>query len=320
MHVKNTAKYLEACLDSILSQTEQNWELIAVENNSKDGCLQILEDYKNKDSRIKVCRNKNGDLISALRLASTKVQGELITRMDSDDIMPIDRIEIRKGMLLKSGIGNVATGLVKYFSDDKEILGYKRYEDWLNGLMMNQSNYTQIYKECVIPSPCWMLYTSDFNKAGGFNRDVYPEDYDLCFRLYEQGINVLASKSVLLHWRDYDSRNSRTDLNYADPTFFPLKLEYFLRLDLNTDKKLVLWGLGDKGKTVSKMLIEASIDFQWVTTNPNKIGKNIYDKIIYHPDEIQDNSQVITVVGNEDDKQRISNSLSLRGIDHFNFC
>ena len=57
--VYNTAPYLGQCLDSILAQTLQNFEIICVDDGSTDGSLELLEQYQNKDSRIRVIKQKN---------------------------------------------------------------------------------------------------------------------------------------------------------------------------------------------------------------------------------------------------------------------
>ena len=54
---KNTAEFLTECLDSISTQTYRNWEIIAVNDHSKDGSMSILEDYSLDDQRIKVYEN-----------------------------------------------------------------------------------------------------------------------------------------------------------------------------------------------------------------------------------------------------------------------
>ena len=88
MPVKDTAKYLPACLDSILSQTYTNWELIAVDDGSSDNSFSILQEYEKKDQRIVALQNPESSLLKALRYGYANSNGELIHRMDSDDKMP----------------------------------------------------------------------------------------------------------------------------------------------------------------------------------------------------------------------------------------
>lgn len=296
--VFNTAAFLEECLQSIIAQTETNWELIAIDDFSIDESFQILSGYSQKDKRIKVYKNKEKGIIPALRLAYEKSEGAFITRMDSDDIMMPQKLSILKKRLIENGKGNLAIGMVAYFSESGIKDGYKRYEDWLNELTKTGNSFSDIYKECVIPSPCWMLWREDLEKCGAFHFNVYPEDYDLCFRFYKSKLKVLASNEVLHQWRDYKTRTSRIDPKYSNNHYFDLKLPYYLDLDFNESRPLVLWGAGKKGKRLAKMLIERKVGFHWVSNNPAKWGVNIYDVILENFEKIEElkNPQIIIAV------------------------
>ena len=326
MPVKNTAQFLEQCLDSIVNQTYQNWELLAVDDGSSDNSFSILEVYSNNDSRIKPFRNNGKGIIEALRLAYAKSSGELISRMDSDDMMTLDKISIMSSSLIDKGEDHLAVGLVQYFSEAELGEGFKNYEQWLNGLTINGSNFSEIYKECVIPSPCWMVYRTDFEKCDALRPNIYPEDYDLTFRFYINGLKPIPCNTILHHWRDYPTRTSRTDENYADNTFITIKAEYFIKQEYDTSKNLVVWGAGRKGKALAKILIEKNIEFQWVCDNPKKIGKHIYDKKMLAFSELEniENTQSIVTVANPDAKNEITahlkrlNQKAMK--DYFFFC
>ena len=304
---KNTAPFLEECLNSILTQTYINWEVLAINDNSNDGSLGIVERYANNDTRIKVYNNTGNGIINALRTAYSLSQGKFITRMDSDDVMTPKRLAVMVADLLNKGMGHVAIGQVKYFSEKGISDGYNRYEKWLNELTAKGRNYSELYKECVIPSPCWMVYKKDLDACAGFEPNAYPEDYDLAFRFYEQGLKVIPSSEVLLLWRDYDHRTSRTSEHYAHNYFLDIKLRYFIKLHLELDKNLVVWGAGNKGKQIAKALLAKGINFQWICNNPKKIGREIYGKILLpiHSLEQLPNAQSIITVANTDEQQHI---------------
>jgi len=326
MPVKNTAQFLEQCLDSIIGQSYQNWELLAVDDSSSDNSFSILETYSNNDNRVKPLKNNGKGIIEALRLAYLKSSGEFITRMDSDDMMTLDKLSVMNSNLLQKGEGNIAVGLVKYFSENELGEGFKNYEQWLNGLTQNGANFSEIYKECVIPSPCWMVYRSDFEKCDALRPNRYPEDYDLTFRFYMNGLKPIACNKILHHWRDYASRTSRTDENYADNTFITIKAEYFLQQEYDSSKNLVVWGAGRKGKSLAKILIEKNIEFQWICDNPKKIGKHIYDKEMLGFNELEKigNAQSIVTVANsiaqEEIKKHFEDLRQQPMKDYFFFC
>ena len=91
---KNTGKYLPDCIESIINQTYTNWELIIIDDGSTDNSYEIVEAYAKSDSRIKLYKNLGSGIIEALRFAFTKSEGDFITRMDSDDIMVSNKLEI----------------------------------------------------------------------------------------------------------------------------------------------------------------------------------------------------------------------------------
>lgn len=326
MPFKNTSAYLPECLESILSQTETNWELIAVNDHSTDNSLEVINAFAGKDTRIQVLQNKGNGIIPALQTAYAQSCGQFVTRMDSDDIMPRTKLENLVQPLIKNGQGHLTTGLVKYFSDDEIGDGYQKYEDWLNEMTQTGSNFDDLYKECVIPSPCWMVYREDFDRCGGFEAEVYPEDYDLTFRFYEAGLKIIPSNQLLHLWRDYSSRTSRNHENYAYNTFIDLKVYHFLKQNNDQNRDLILWGAGRKGKAIAELLIKAEVPFKWICDNPKKIGKHIYDQEMLHWKVIDDypNAQSIVSVASPDAQKEIKKYLAEQGLipmkDVFFFC
>jgi len=310
MPTKNASLYLEACIQSILKQSYSHWELIIVNDHSTDHTLEVLEDFSKQDHRIKVFQNNGSGIIHALRLAYSQSQGEYITRMDADDLMPIQKLSSL--LSVSNAEDTLATGLVSYFSEEAIGEGYKKYSQWLNSNLQKTQPFADIYKECVIPSPCWMMHRSVLDKLGAFESDRYPEDYDLCFRMRQYGLRVNTVPEVLHHWRDYPERSSRTDDNYADNRFLALKIHYFLQLEVDESLPLYLWGSGKKGKEIAKLLQASQVSFRWITNNENKIGHNIYDIILEGEGVVADidKAKIIIAVAGQEDQVDIKNKLA----------
>jgi glycosyltransferase involved in cell wall biosynthesis len=314
--VQDTAPYLAACLDSILSQTFEDWELILVNDNSSDNSLEILTAYSERDPRIMVVDNPALGLLSTLRLGYAHAKGTLIHRMDSDDKMPYDKLETLHTEWQKHGKGSVITGGTEYFSDESEIGdGFKRYDAWLCEVARNNAHAENIYRECVIPSNCWLVHREDFELVGGFNPAVFPEDYDLCFRFYKGQLRIIGLDKVLHHWRDRPDRISRTREEYSDNRFFDLKINYFLELERDRNRGLVLWGAGKNGKDLAKLIQAHDDSFAWICDNENKIGKDIYGIRLQHFEDLEklDNPQIIIAVASPDGQQEIASILQSQG-------
>lgn len=323
---KNTSNYLNECIDSIINQTLTNWELLIVDDGSTDDSFDIVSKYSNEDKRIKLFKNNGSGIIEALRLAFKHSTGTFITRMDSDDIMTPNKLEVMVNSLQKYGKGHIAIGLVHYFSKEGISEGYSNYQQWLNKLTRKGENFFEIYKECVVPSPCWMTYKEDLIKCEAFKPNRYPEDYDLAFRFYKYGLTCIKSNNMLHHWRDYPIRTSRTHEHYAQNHFIELKLHYFLELNYDNSRPLTIWGAGHKGKTVAKALIEKNIPFYWICDNPKKINKHIYNqqlKAFKYLEHLNHPQSIITVANTEAQKEiklYLHNHNMKTMEDYFFFC
>lgn len=83
--IYNAEKTLRRCIDSILSQTFSDWELLMIDDGSTDQSGTICDQYAIKDKRIKVFHKKNGGVSSARNLGLDNARGEWITFVDADD-------------------------------------------------------------------------------------------------------------------------------------------------------------------------------------------------------------------------------------------
>ncbi len=99
--VYNTSKYLRRCLDSVLNQTYKDLEIIVINDGSNDDSLSILNEYANKDERIKVIDKKNEGVSIARNKGLEAATGELIAFVDSDDAIVPDMYEVMIDSLIK---------------------------------------------------------------------------------------------------------------------------------------------------------------------------------------------------------------------------
>ena len=91
--VYNVAEFLEEAISSLLNQTFEDFELICVNDGSKDNSLDILNDFAKKDSRVVVIDKENGGCGSARNRALDEAKGEYIYFFDPDDYILPDAFE-----------------------------------------------------------------------------------------------------------------------------------------------------------------------------------------------------------------------------------
>lgn len=92
----NQAQYLGACLDSVLSQTDADWEAIVVNDGSTDNTRQVADSYAKRDSRFRVFHKANGGVASALNKGLEQARGKWVQWLSSDDLFDPRKLEINR--------------------------------------------------------------------------------------------------------------------------------------------------------------------------------------------------------------------------------
>lgn len=121
--VYNTEQYLKDCVDSIINQSYQNFELILVDDGSTDSSPQICDNYAAKDSRITVIHTPNRRLSAARKKGLENSTGEYIMHVDSDDWLDLNTLEKCMNVVQKHPkIGCVVFSFVKEYGDKSQVM------------------------------------------------------------------------------------------------------------------------------------------------------------------------------------------------------
>lgn len=113
--IYNSDMYLHRCLDSIINQTYRNLQIILVDDGSEDKSSKICEQYAQKDDRIEVYHVENRGVSNTRNYALTKVRGEYVQFVDSDDILKNNMTEIMVKAIEKSNADMVVCNYIKDF-------------------------------------------------------------------------------------------------------------------------------------------------------------------------------------------------------------
>ena len=101
--IYNIEKYIRRCIDSVLSQSFSDYELILVDDGSPDRCGVICDEYAKKDERIKVIHKENGGLVSARQAGIKVASGDYIFHLDGDDAIVCDALENAHNIIIETG-------------------------------------------------------------------------------------------------------------------------------------------------------------------------------------------------------------------------
>ena len=303
MPVRNAESFLKETITSVLSQDYSHWELLLVDDFSTDNSFELMRAFTLQDERIRCFRNKDKGIIPALQLGFDNSIGSCISRMDADDLMPPTKLT----RFVKAYIENpqaVITGKVSYFSEHSVSAGYRRYENWLNKLVETGEYWSNIYRECVIASPNWLVSRTCFENYFSFSELDYPEDYDMAFKWYELGYEVKAIPILTHLWREHPARTSRNAVDYQQAAFFKLKTNRFADLELTSGEALQLIGAGDKGKMVAKELLRREISFIWFDIQADKYKVPVLNQRIIAVESLKKDVKSILTVWPMDIKQQ----------------
>jgi glycosyltransferase involved in cell wall biosynthesis len=195
MAAYNADKYIKEAVDSILKQTYTDFEFIIFDDQSTDNTYGILKEYRKKDKRIILKRNRknNGSegFMHTLNKAVELAKGEYIARMDADDISHLDRFEKQVEHLDNNPDIHLLSTAAENISENGKHLSYFKPK-------LNEKNFeSELLKANCIYHPSIM-----FRKEPIFDyRLLYVEDYDLYLQMLKSGLKFGHIEDVLLKYR-----------------------------------------------------------------------------------------------------------------------
>lgn len=170
--IYNVEKYLNRCVDSILNQTFEDFELILVNDGSPDNCGNICDEYAQKDNRVKVIHKKNGGVSSARNVGIDIAQGEYIMFVDSDDWIQSVMLE---QMYVYNNSDLIISGLE--FVDINNNILFTNFIDFFQNITIEKfmsTWYVEAEKKLLLSGPYNKLYKreiiADYNIK--FNENI----------------------------------------------------------------------------------------------------------------------------------------------------
>ena len=198
MPIYNTAPYLREAMDSMLSQTFTDFELIVLDDCSPDDSEAILDSYT--DPRIvRYKGEKNEGLSNVLNVGIGMARGKYIARMDSDDISMPNRLQVQVDYLeTHPEIDLVSVGM--------QLFG-AREETWVRELNSEKVKITALFHSPVLHASSVWRKDSFENQGLRFRQEMVPaEDYDLWTRALVKGLKLVNLPDVLYQYRMHPSQ------------------------------------------------------------------------------------------------------------------
>ena len=241
----NQENYINQCLDSILSQKFKNFEIICVDDGSKDSTLKILKAYSNKDKRVKVFAQQNKSAGTARNLGVLKASGKYIFFMDSDDFLVEDALDIYESITKVEDADMYLNCFQIYDDVTGKTTEKKIFQKFTNSIKTTkgQVNYKVTNflerKEAFMWSwvaPWNKLYKREFLIKNEIKFDEIFSTNDRTFYFWSitKAQKLLVMDAILINYR-INNANSLTG-DYNEDKFNNRKLAYYStikHLDLN---------------------------------------------------------------------------------------
>ena len=237
MPVYNAQEYIHDAIDSIIKQTYKNWELIIIDDCSKDSTLEICKDYAKRDDRIKVYKNDiNLGISRNKNKAMTYATGEYITFCDDDDTMEADALKDNVELAhkynadvvrwsyntIKVDENNVIYKKISTLCEDKIYNNRKEiFSDYGNVHKMLSCDWTGLYKKSILDANK-IIFNENYKFGGedtGFNVEVLKY------------VNVMVMNSnIYYNWflRKAHSTTAKHNINFCHSMIEVADLEYQL--------------------------------------------------------------------------------------------
>ena len=222
--IYNVEAYVQRCIESLLSQSLKDIEIIIVNDCTLDSSMEIVREYAAKDRRIKVVEHDvNHGLMMARRTAYMMAKGDYIAFCDSDDSLPADALELLYNEAIATG-ADIVSGTIEYVYTD----GSRRR--WINQLSYG-TNQIAVYKSLLTGefkhNLCSRLFHRELLQKHlykTYENATNGEDGMLFYQVIQNAEKIVKIDSVVYNY--YQNLQSSTNVRIANDALKQLVLFY----------------------------------------------------------------------------------------------
>ncbi len=304
--VYNVAKYLEQCVNSILSQSFQNWELLLIDDGSTDGSGLLCDCLEKKDCRISSIHKDNGGASDARNLGILVSRGEWITFIDSDDFVGQDYLRSLSSPLFNGSDVDFVHGGCSNYKGGTNTTVNQVYDSFVD---TDKIRLFQSFRGLVVSK----LFNSKIIKDNNLSFDTQMKiAEDMAFTLdYLYYVNHYAFVDTVEYYYRRDNCNSATHI-VKHLSYYQERVS-FLHLYDSTFSYIKKYGIPE-GKAFIRLQQRANQYFQMLRSM-------YYDKELSRRDRIdlvvENNSQYHYLLSYCDVEDRYSQAVGLLMNNHF---
>jgi len=203
----NSSMFIEECVNSVLTQTYSNWEMLIVDDCSKDESREIIKSFSDKDKRVQHCfLEENVGAAEARNIAIRKAKGKYIAFLDSDDIWKSDKLEKQIAFMKKNDIAFSFTSYQPISEDGNDLANIIKAP--------KEMTYHSYLKNTIIGC---LTVIIDKEKVEEFEMPVIKSSHDMALWLLimKRGFSAYGFDENLARYRVVSSSNTVNKIKAA---------------------------------------------------------------------------------------------------------
>ena len=225
--IYNAEKYLNVCIDSLINQTKKAYEIILVDDGSKDSSGRICDEYAKKEENVRVVHKENEGLGLTRNCGIREARGEYITFVDADDFCDVDYLETLQNLIFENKCDTCKTTFKRVSQNGDYLYGDDIFEGLFKGPEVKNSLLPRFIgsapdkKDSIPMSSCCTLYSMEIIKEHQLRfvseREWISEDIIFNLEYYAYAKNVIVS--------NYQGYNYRVNEGSLSRRYFPERFQ-----------------------------------------------------------------------------------------------
>jgi len=317
--VHNGGPWLERAIESIRSQTIDDWELIVTDDGSTDDTAAIANRAAAADQRVTVLQQEHRGVAAAAQAGMDAALSPYLARMDADDVCHPERLARQIEFLKANPEIDIVSCLVRFAGDAEAAGGYAHHVEWANTCITPDDIALNRFVDLPVPNPTLLFHKEAWERLGGFRvagktSAPFPEDYEAFLRGIEVGLRYGKVRETLYDWYDPPSRLTRNSDDYSPEAFWRCKAPFLAReiqagdQAAGCERALWIWGAGRPTRQRANLLEKAIRPAAgFIDIDPEKIGRTIDGRPVIHPDDLDrlDHTVILACVASRGAREKI---------------
>jgi glycosyltransferase involved in cell wall biosynthesis len=239
---------IDEAIASVLADLGEGDELLAIDDRSTDGSSTVVRKHAASDRRVVLVTSEGAGIVAALTTGLAASRGDLVARMDADDISLPGRFHASRALLESdASLGVVATRIETIGGE-----GLASYVAWQNSTVTPDEHAAAIFVESPVCHPTVTMRRSALVACDGYHESPWAEDWDLWLRMIDRGFGIAKVPQVLLRWRRHPGALTVTDPRYSPERMREARARYLARR--LGDRPFAIWGAGKTGRRLARAL------------------------------------------------------------------